>query len=59
MQIEFAAFWEEGWAGVCGKVEFTGVMCVMGGAVVHRGVLPPGPRLGSNCVPLEVAKEYR
>jgi hypothetical protein len=29
-----------------------------GGAAMHRGVLPPRPRLGSNCVPLEVVSEY-
>jgi hypothetical protein len=30
-----------------------------GGAAVHRGVLPPRPRLGSNSVPLEAVREYR
>jgi len=30
-----------------------------GGVVVHRGPLPPGPWLGSICVPPEVARECR
>ena len=30
-----------------------------GGVDVHRGALPPGPRLGCKCVPPEVAMECR